>query len=152
MEGHLMSKVKCIGTVSEQHIIWSLKNQVDNSEKKYNKRMEFFRKQIAKMKPNITKKYMTKNSYERYLLHDMCKAYDKIKSVLDNIFISDISGIIASYCTTRKESKGIVELSQYCSKLEKIIVSQCCYQCRVNKKVITSQHPISYVSIKSLYL
>jgi hypothetical protein len=32
-----LTKVECSGGVSRQSIIWSLKNQVNNSEKKYKK-------------------------------------------------------------------------------------------------------------------
>ena len=57
------------------------------------------------MKPNIIKQYIVKNSYERYLLHDMCKTYDKIlSSLLQQCVISDISSIIVLYCTTKNQT------------------------------------------------
>jgi len=148
MEEYLMSKCTS-NSISNCDIKRSLKNQIDNGEKKYKNKMDSIYRRVMKMKPNITTKIMVKNSYESYLVHNMCKKYNEIKTILQNIFYNDISGLIASYYTTRKESDSIVDLNQQYSKIDKINTYQCCYECRVEKKFIKSKHPVKYVRIRS---
>jgi hypothetical protein len=147
MQEYLISK--CVGDVDKTSLKWSLQPQIDNGEKKYKNKMDLIYKRVMRMKPNITTNIIVKNSYESYLVHNMCKKYDKIKTRLQYIVCNDIAGLIASYCTTRKKSESIIDLNQQYSKIDRIEVDQCCYACSVEKKFITSKHPRKYVRVKS---
>jgi hypothetical protein len=81
--------------------------------------------------------------------HKMCEKYDKIKIIISYIFCNEISGLIASYCTTRKESKGIIDLNHQYSKVDEMKVYQCCCMCNVRKTFVKSKHPAKYVVVKS---